>query len=108
MKNVGTVIGSIILVLVLGFGITAWGYFNTAFWSPKFQNVNREVFENTKSYNKGKVAELVKYYDEYRRAETTEDKVAIKQLVKVSFADYDASKIQEYKLQSFVRECRGY
>lgn len=108
MKNVGTVIGSIIIVLVLGFGITSWSYFNKAFWSPKFQNVEREVFENTKSYNKGKIQELVKYYDEYRRVETVEDKVAIKKLVKVSFADYDANKIQEYRLQSFVRECRGY
>ena len=108
MKTTVSIIGSILLILVLGFGLTSWAYFNTAFWSPKFQNVQREVFENTKDYNKGKVAELVKYYDEYRRAETAEDKVAIKQLVKVSFADYDASKIQEYRLQSFVRECRGY
>lgn len=88
--------------------MTSWSYFNTKFWSPKFQNVEREVFENTKSYNKGKVAELVKYYDEYRNAENEEDKSAIKPLVKVSFADYDASKIQEQTLRDFVRECRGY
>jgi hypothetical protein len=96
------------IVIAIIFTTMGVAFVNYQFWTPKFQNVERDVFENTKSYNKGKVAELVKYYDEYRNSENEEDKIAIKNLVKISFIDFDASKIQEYKLQSFLRECRGY
>jgi len=111
MKNFKYIISAIgVIGIIFGVAFISTGstYLLESFWSPKFQNLNREIFENTKSYNKGKVAELAKYYDEYRRAETPEDKQTIKQLVKISFVDYDASKIQEYALQNFVRECRGY
>ena len=101
-----TIVG-FILVLGLGFVITYYSLGMKAFFSPKFQNVERKVFENTKSYSHGKIQDLAKYYEEYQKA-SPENKAALKDVIIMNFANFNVDHVQNYKLRTFLIEMRGY
>ena len=77
------------------------------FFEPKKENIRREIFENTKSYTHGKIQDLAKLYQEYQKADP-DGKETIKTLVQSQFSDFDAEKINNYKLQIFLTNMRGY
>jgi hypothetical protein len=78
------------------------------FFAPKFENVRREVFEQTQSYTHGKIQDLAKYKAEYDAAESEEDRQAIRGVILMRFAEFDETKIRSLGLQQFLREMRGY
>jgi len=108
MKRTGIVIGSIIFILVLAFGLEMLGLQWTKFFKPKWQNVEREVFEETKSYTHGKIQDLAKYYKEYNDSDSTENKQTIELLIQSQFAEFDATNIRSQKLRTFLTNVRGY
>ena len=108
MKYVGIAIGSIILILILAFGLEMLGLQWTKFFKPKYQNVEREVFEETKSYVHGKIQDLAKYYAEYEKSESEESKTVIQNIIKSQFAEFDETNIRNLKLRSFLKQMRGY
>ena len=77
------------------------------FFKPKFENVEREVFEETKSYTHGKIQDLAKHYSEYQKSENS-DREAIKGLIQMQFSNFDPNVIDNYKLKMFLIEMRGY
>ena len=91
-------------MFILQFAGLEW----TKFFKPKWQNVEREVFENTKSYTHGVIQDLAKYYEEYHQTHSTHDKTTIKNIIQIRFAEFDESKIKSPKLKSFLIEMRGY
>lgn len=107
MKNV-RIISAIILGLILltGFAFGS-GYLDVLYTKTvgkAKQDASREVFEESQSYVEGKRQEAVKMYREYRKAEP-EDRQSIKQMVALSFANFDESKLP-LELRNFVTECK--
>jgi len=102
LKRIGLVILILILLVVMGFFVLGW----YKLFAPKFENVRRDIFESTRSYNQAKVQELGKYKLEYALA-TEENKKAIASAIRHRFADYDDSKL-DYQLKIFLQEIRGY
>jgi len=103
----GAILAIVIFVVVLGALGLGGRYINMkveAWFAPQEQNIQREVFENTKSYNEGKEQELVKYRVEYMRGDE-DDKKAIASAVRAAFADYDSSRLDP-ELRNFVNECK--
>ena len=92
--------------LAFGLGMADLGWLK--FFGPRKENIRREVFEQTKSYVHGKTQDLAKYYEEYQKAQTVEDKEAISNLIKISFSDFDANTINTVQLRSFLVSIRGY
>ncbi|HUV85377.1 MAG TPA: hypothetical protein VMV86_06665 [Methanosarcinales archaeon] len=78
------------------------------FFGVKKENVRREIFEQTQSYNHGKIQDLAKYYEEYQKAEGSADKEAIRSVILMRFAEFDANKINPPTLRSFLTSIRGY
>ena len=115
MKVVGVVIGSVIglvgIIILLGALGLGGRYINMkveAWFAPREQNIQREVFENTKSYNEAKEQELVKYRFEYQKAKGKDDTAtmkAIESAVRAAFADYQDDRLSP-ELQDFVRQCK--
>ena len=71
-------------------------------------NIDREIFETSKSYVKGMASDLAKYKFEF---ETTRDEIernAIRRLILNKFADFDSSKLENLSLEGFLIEMRGY
>lgn len=95
-------------LIVLLFNLELLGLGWTRFFSPKRQNIQREVFEETKSYVHGKIQDLAKYYDEYQKSDSPDDKEAIQTVIKSQFAEFDAEKINSSQLRTFLVNMRGY
>ena len=103
-KITGGIIGFLILMFILQFAGLEW----FRFFQPRRENIKREVFENTKSYTQGKIQDLGKYYAEYQKAETREDKMALEGVIKMRYAEFDEKKINSLTLRNFLIQTRGY
>jgi len=105
-------IGKIVLLSVVGLGVIfllgMYGLGWNKFFLPKQENIKREVFEQTQSYVHGATQDLAMYFDQYNRAESVEDKEAIRQIVIMRFSNFDATKIDNVGLRSFLTNMRGY
>ncbi len=108
MKKTLLVIGGLIVLIVLAFALELGGLQWTKFFKPRRQNIERQVFEQTKSFVHGKIQDLAKYYEEYQKADSVEDKQTIAELIKMNFADFDSGKINSTKLRQFLINIRGY
>lgn len=92
---------SIFLFIALYFGLGYLGIINTRTIGKAQQNARREVFEQTQSYVEGKRQELIKLYHEWNNA-NTEDKLAIEVTIRLSFANFDETKIEQPELNEFL------
>lgn len=108
MKGFLIGIASLIGLMVLIFVLELFGLGMFKFFEPKRENIRREVFENTKSYTHGVIQDLGKYYAEYQKAATMEEKQTIQTVVRTRFSEFDATKIQSTELRNFFINCRGY
>ncbi len=88
--------------MALGFILNGYGLISYQFFGPKFENVRRQVFEQTRSYNEAKVQDLAKYRLEYLRADS-EDRGALKSTIIMMFANYPKEDLPT-ELQEFMRE----
>ena len=100
-------IALITIVLIIGlfaliFAANEFDIFGTRFWGVRKANAQREVFENTQSYVEGKRQELNKLHHEWNKA-NADDKIAIEATIRMNFANFDESKIQQPELYSFLK-----
>ena len=103
IKVIGIVICVLLIPIVIG--LYSLGLFKL--FAPMEKNIQREVFENTKSYLHGVQQDLGKYYHEYQ---TTDEcgKSVIEATIRMRFAEVDANKLQSRELQMFLKKARGY
>lgn len=101
---VSVFVGILAIIFVIGLFELGW----MKFFNPKYENVKREVFENTQSYTHGKIQDLAKYHYEYQNTKSPEDREALRQVIINRFAEFDESKIKSQELASFLRKMRGY
>jgi len=93
---------SIAICFVLGLG--GLGFYK--FFAPKREAVRREVFEETRSYNQGKMQELAKLKLEYEMADINSQR-ALKSAIVHKFADYNDDRMPS-ELEEFLTKIRGY
>lgn len=95
--------------VVVGFAVGA-EYFGLG-WAEhfglKWKDLRREQHEASQSFNRGKLQQLSKYYKEYLESDEN-SKAAIKNLISVDFANYDAERIPNEILKKFLIEVRGF
>ena len=104
----GSVIGVVVLVVVvmLGLGWVARGndFFMYKVFAPKYEQVRRETFEQTKSYNQGMIQELQNMQFEYVKA-NDQQKDALASVILRRAADYDTDKMPP-DLRSFIAKLK--
>lgn len=99
----GLVLGFLIALLALDLLGLEW----TSFIGPKRANIQREIFEESKSYTHGKIQELAKYKKEWESA-SIDEKEAIESLICSQFASFDETNINPQDLKNFLQQVRGY
>jgi hypothetical protein len=104
-KGVGITLAVLFAIFLLVFLLQGGDFFLYKFFSPKYENVKREVFENTQSYVEGARQELAAYKLDYARAKTAEEKTAIKFTVVHRFSNIDENKLDP-GLKDFLREMK--
>lgn len=107
MKAIAIFFGAIgFLAVVLGLSWASQGndFFLTKFFSPRYEAVRRDTFEQSKAYNAGMVQELQNMQFEYVRA-TPEQKDALASIILHRAADYDTRQLPP-DLRSFIQSLR--
>lgn len=97
------VIGFVFL-LVLTFGLNAIGLINMKIFAPASEQIRRETFEETKSYNQGVAQEISTFQQQYITA-TPSQRDALASVILHRTADYDLSKLPP-DLRSFIEKLR--
>jgi len=108
MKELFGIFAAFIFVLTIVLGLTwlAQGndFFLYQYFAPKYENVRRQVFEQTKSYNQGMIQELQNMEFQYMQADP-DHKDALATIILHRAADYDESKMPS-DLREFVDNLR--
>jgi hypothetical protein len=103
--GLGMVIGGALLLMIIFAGLDYSGILWESFTGPKREDVRREIFEQTKSFNQGMTMKLLDYRKQYILAKDPADKAAIAQVVSHMFADMNTEKLDS-ELKAFLRECK--
>ena len=101
MAAIGVMIGVIVVVGILGFVANAVGLANFAFFAPKIQQVQTNVFKEGQAYNDGMANDLADLQVKYVTATDPDAKDAIRAIIKQRFASYDAYRLPS-NLQNFL------
>lgn len=111
MKSVFTVILAIILSLAIAMGLVfVLGNIelkSLEWFGTRRASIQRQIFKENKSHIEGMAQDLAKYRFEYQRETDEVAKQAIESFIRSRFADFDANKLQDLGLRSFLREIRG-
>ncbi len=106
-KIIGLFLLTTIIIVAVGYGLGWFGVFSTKTVGKAQQNATTEVYENTNAFTKAKRQEILKYYKEYQKCETEEEREAIAEILALSLADFDEDKyIKDYKLLQFVKKVK--
>ena len=105
--GIGGVFIFIICILAITVTIRFGGLYIERFFAPKEQSVQRQVFEETKSYVYGSIRDIAKYHEEYLKADKKEKRI-IANIVKERFPNFDPDKIHSYTLRQWFVAVRGY
>lgn len=107
---IGGFLAAILLALVLfglSFGFEVLGIKKEGVTQPMREDVRREVFEGTRSYNEGKEQQLAKYRLEWMKGDAA-TKAALEATIQASFANFDKNKLNSFELMQFLTQVRGY
>ncbi len=105
MKATAAVIGGLILFLGLIWLIQGNDFFMYKYFAPKYEQVRRETFEQTKSYNQGMIQELQNMQFKYVDSDST-GKEALASIILHRAADYDETKLPA-DLRDFIQKLRN-
>lgn len=109
MKWVARVVVGLVGVaalIALAFALELGGLQWARFFRPKHEDVRRDVFKRTRSYNEAKTQDLAKLRLQYMSA-NDDGKEALASTIRHMFADYDRSLLPA-ELSSFLLNVRGY
>lgn len=104
MKTVLACISVLILLLGIAWIVQGSNFFAYKYFAPKEEQVRRETFEQSKSYNQGMVQELQNMAFEYVKAEPAQ-KDALASIILHRVADYDVEKLPA-DLRDFISKLR--
>ncbi len=104
MRAVSIVVGAILAVFALVWIGQGNDFFLYKVFAPAYEQVRRETFEQTKSYNQGMIQELQNMQFEYAKA-APEQKDALASIILHRAADYDMDKLPP-DLRQFVQQLR--
>lgn len=98
MKEFASWVAGLLLVAICLIG-AAWfvqgnNFFMYQYFAPKFEQVRRETFEQSKSYNQGIIQEIQNMQFEYEQTDETH-KTALRSIILHRVADYDLSKLPQ-------------
>lgn len=102
-KTIFGIIGFILLIAVVIFGLNAVGFMSFAFWAPKYEGVRRDVMIESRAYSEATVRELYRLKLQYAQATTPEEKNTIKAFTLHEAAAFDKARLPA-DIVPFLRE----
>lgn len=100
MKPLLVIVGGVIGIGALTWGVAYHDLLFTSFFAPKYENVRRKTFEQSKSFRTGAIQELQNMQFEYIKA-SPEHKVALAEIIRHRAAEVPADAMPT-ELQFFI------
>lgn len=100
-SGIGVAVSALVLAVFLIVGGSFASLYHYKFLAPKFQAVDREVFENTPSYVQGKEQYLGRLRREYDEADTSAQKKSLRELILSEASTVDREQLSS-SLQKFL------
>lgn len=101
-----TLLGFVVAgILALATGLINVGV--TRVIAPMQQEIQTQVFEQSRAYLEGMRSELGQYYQEWLQEDDPEAKQGIENYVRARFGDFPMDEVPDY-LQSWLYDIRGY
>jgi hypothetical protein len=100
MKSILAIVGGVVGTGAIIWGVAYHDLLFTAFFAPKFENVRRNTFEQSKSFRTGAVQELQNMQFEYIRSDA-EHKAALADIIRHRAAEVPEDAMPA-DLQSFI------
>ena len=107
-KTVGVIAFIAAMFIGLLFGAEWLGLKWKGYFKPKHESIEREVFEETKSFVHGKQQFLAKAKREYDKCTDDICRKAIENTILQECPTINADSIQNEQLRVFLKKCRGY
>lgn len=105
MREVMLIIGcSFVVIFGLTWAIQGNDFFLYQFFAPKYEQVRRETFEQSRAFNEGMAQELNRMWLDYQHATDQGEKDSIRSLVRQRVAGYDLTNLQNPQLRLFVQQ----
>jgi hypothetical protein len=104
-KLIMVIIGGILLLFAIMWGLALHNIAFQSVFRPMQENVNRQVFENTKSYNQGMIQELQNMQFEYLRTTDKEGKASMATVILQRAADFPPERLPS-DLRSFIENIK--
>jgi len=95
-----------IIMLLVPIGILTYNLILYKFFAPKYQNVERNVWQYSKSNINGNIQILANYYRQYQQH--PENREALENVIRMEFANFPADTITSESLRNFLIRVRGY
>lgn len=96
-----TVIGVLLFITLLGFGINYAAMQQTAFFSPKYEAIRRDTMIQSRAYGEAETRAMYNYKRQFIQAKTPEEKAAIRAMAVHEADALDRSRLPE-DLQIFI------
>jgi len=104
MKYFFAVISFLLSIVLISWFFQGNDFFMYKLFAPKYEQVRRETFEQTKSYNQGMIQELMAYQFEYIKADPAH-KTALAAIILHRSADFPLDNMP-LDLRNFINDIR--
>ena len=101
-KDIATTVATVAVAGVVIWGLTYQVLVYTGYFAPKFENVRRKTFENSKSFRDGSIQELQNMQFEYIKS-SPEHQLALKSIILRRAATVPQDALTP-ELKSFISE----
>ena len=99
-------LGVLVLLLGLGWFLSVNDLLMTGFFSPRYEQVRRNTFEQSRAFNEGMQQELQGMRRDYIAGDA-QAKAALKSTILHRVAAYDLDNLKDPSLRSFIQELRS-
>lgn len=104
MRYIGLGVLALVAILGLTWFFQGNDFFLYKTFAPKYEQVRRETFEQSKTYNQGMIQELQNMQFDYAQADSA-GKAALAPIILHRAADYDVNRMPA-DLRSFVEQLK--
>ena len=100
-KVAGTAIFALLILIIMAFIGNVAGLWSLEFFGTRRANIERKIFDNTKSQVQGTIQSLSTYRLEYKTADGPH-KAALKEMILLEYNAFARKDLLPYNLKTFI------
>lgn len=104
MIVIALILGLFAALMGIGWIVEGNQFFMYQFFAPKYEQVRRNTFEQSRAFNEGMAQELNQMYRDYIHTKDDNEKAAIRSIIKDRVAGYDIDNLNNPQVRRFIQQ----